>query len=135
MVEVQTWTPLENTTMWPHFWPPHSVLSPTSIVTKYNVLILNLWSRSMNYKCIGLKSNYYKLVCFSPSLLPKWVPHKPNPHLSLVISVLSSIVREEFNYATTSTWPLIYYIWTLEFELYRLCLPSIQNKLHLAQLK
>jgi hypothetical protein len=27
MVEVQTWTPLENSTMWQHFWPP-CVLSP-----------------------------------------------------------------------------------------------------------
>ncbi len=28
MVEVQTWTPLENSIMWQHFWPPHSVFSP-----------------------------------------------------------------------------------------------------------
>jgi hypothetical protein len=28
MVEAQTWTPLKNYTMWQHFWPPHSVLSP-----------------------------------------------------------------------------------------------------------
>jgi hypothetical protein len=28
MVEVQTWTPLDNSTMWQHFWPPHSVHSP-----------------------------------------------------------------------------------------------------------
>jgi len=28
MVEVQTWTPLGNSIMWQHFWPPHSVFSP-----------------------------------------------------------------------------------------------------------
>jgi hypothetical protein len=27
MVEVQTWTPLENNTMWQHFGPPYSVFS------------------------------------------------------------------------------------------------------------
>ncbi len=28
MVEVQTWTPLKNNTMWQHFWPPRSMFSP-----------------------------------------------------------------------------------------------------------
>ncbi len=28
MVEVQSWTPLENNIMWQHFWPPRIVLSP-----------------------------------------------------------------------------------------------------------
>jgi hypothetical protein len=27
MVEVQTWTPLENSTMQQHFWPPRSVFT------------------------------------------------------------------------------------------------------------
>ncbi len=37
IVEVQTWTPLENSTMWQHFWPPHSVLSPFVQTILHNI--------------------------------------------------------------------------------------------------
>ncbi len=55
MVEVQTWTPLKKTTMWQHFWPPFSVLSPlvASSSTKSNI-----WQCHKHWQKIVCLRNY-----------------------------------------------------------------------------
>jgi hypothetical protein len=46
MVEVQTWTMLENNTMWQHFWPPRSVLLPwVKFVMGSNGKVVQVWCK------------------------------------------------------------------------------------------
>jgi len=68
MVEVQTWTPLENSTMWQHFWPPHSVHSPwvAPLIVFFPMKQFALAKHSLiiNSSCQPI-TKYMKCICMS----------------------------------------------------------------------